>query len=154
VAAHAIRQERLDLVVARRALEPLGAGELPIDALGLGELEVGSRRAAAGDIDLLGADQIIARRADRDVVMPGFEPVGREAELPSFLALTRTPSIAPSSAEETWPESAAVCALAPVTIRPANTPATLAYKKALLIRICRLPCDDFADAVVVPLGSG
>src|SRR5258708_11317267 len=41
---------------------------------------------------------------------------------PSFLALTSTPSIAPSSAEETWPLSdAAVWACAGTKVRHAST---------------------------------
>src|SRR5258708_5879440 len=40
---------------------------------------------------------------------------------PSFLALTSTPSIAPSSAEETWPLSAAAfCAWAGAKVRHAS----------------------------------
>ena len=82
MAAHAIRQERLDLVVARCAREPLGVGELCVHVLGLGELEVGGCGAPAGDIDLLGADEVISGGADGDVVVPGLDPVRREAELP------------------------------------------------------------------------
>ena len=81
MAADAVRQERLDLVVARRARQPLGIGELRVDVLGLGELEVGRCGGAAGDIDLLRADEIISGRADGDVVVPGLDPVRREAEL-------------------------------------------------------------------------
>src|SRR6266853_4033454 len=57
---------------------------------------------------------------------------------PSFLALTRTPSIRPSSVEETLPLSA-VCAFAPTAIRPATRPARLTVVNSFLAIIVPLP---------------
>jgi hypothetical protein len=62
---------------------------------------------------------------------------------PSFLALTSTPSIGPSSAEVTWPLSAAAaCASAPVDI-PACTSRpnrlALAKSESCFIRIVLSP---------------
>src|SRR6266446_3576193 len=56
---------------------------------------------------------------------------------PSFLALTRTPSISPSSAEDTLPLR--VCAFAPIVVRPASSPAKLTVTKSLLDVISALP---------------
>jgi hypothetical protein len=56
---------------------------------------------------------------------------------PSFLALMRTPSISPSSAEETLPLKEAVCASAPIAVNPANTPTKLTVVKNLLDVIFR-----------------
>src|SRR5260370_16906145 len=56
---------------------------------------------------------------------------------PSFLALTRTPSISPSSAEDTLPLR--VCAFAPIVVRPASSPAKLTVAKSLLDIISSLP---------------
>jgi hypothetical protein len=56
---------------------------------------------------------------------------------PSFLALMRTPSITPSSAEETLPLKEAVCAFAPIAVKPANNPTKLTVVKNLLDVILR-----------------
>src|SRR3974390_2640849 len=61
---------------------------------------------------------------------------------PSFLALMRTPSISPSSAEDTLPLRAAVWANAPVVATPASTPAKLAVAKSLLDIITFAPSAD------------
>ena len=48
-------------------------GELRDDVARLGKLDVGGR-AAGGDIDGLRADEGVADRADRDVILAGVEP--------------------------------------------------------------------------------
>src|SRR5262249_28567763 len=60
---------------------------------------------------------------------------------PSFLALTSTPSIAPSSLEDTCPLSA-VCAEAPIVNGIANTQARLTVLKSALRRMVVLSLDD------------
>src|SRR5262249_31905643 len=62
---------------------------------------------------------------------------------PSFLALTSTPSIAPSSLEETCPLSA-VCAEAPIVNGIASTQARLTVLKSALRRMVVLSLDDLA----------
>src|SRR5260370_23036666 len=56
---------------------------------------------------------------------------------PSFLAPTGTPSISPSSAEDTLPLR--VCAFALIVVMPANSPAKLTVAKSLLDIISPLP---------------
>jgi hypothetical protein len=56
---------------------------------------------------------------------------------PSFLALTRTPSMSPSSAEDTLPLR--VCACGPIVVRPTRSPAKLTVAKSLLNIISSLP---------------
>ena len=72
---------------------------------------------------------------------------------PSFLALTRTPSIRPSSVEETLPLSAtAVCACAPTVKRPASRPARLTVVRSVLdcifLSLSRLPALDSVGPVL------
>src|SRR5579871_1291228 len=74
-------------------------------------------------------------------------------EDPCFLALTRTPSIGPSSAEETVPLSAAACAFVPEAVRPAenpaNRPSKLTVVKNLLNIMSSLPADRPAESAFV-----
>src|SRR5215470_15659296 len=58
---------------------------------------------------------------------------------PSFLALTRTPSISPSSAEDTLPFSPAACAVVPIVARPTSRLAKLTVAKSPLDIISQLP---------------
>ena len=125
VAADALRQEGLLFVLARHADEPFAARQLRGQILDLAELEIGGGGGAGRDFSGLRSVEFVADRADRDRVVAGIEPVRRKAQRPcslettvtvtaepAFLALTRTPSMADSSADETWPVSAADCACA------------------------------------------
>ena len=71
VAADAIGQERFHLIAARRAHDPFAVGELAQNVVRLGELDVGARRAAGGDIDFLRARKIVTGGADGDGVVAG-----------------------------------------------------------------------------------
>jgi len=59
---------------------PLPVGELGLGVLCLDELDFGRRRRAGRNIDLLRSCKVAARCPDRDVVMAGPHPVGRETE--------------------------------------------------------------------------
>ena len=124
VAADAHGEERLLLGLARHAVEPFGAGQLRHEILAAPSLRSAVAVAPAA-ISLSSGRQIVADGPDRDRVLAGFEPVRREAVAAffvghdgdrdgraRFLALTSTPSIAGSAAEDTWPVSAADCACA------------------------------------------
>jgi hypothetical protein len=86
VAAHAIRQERFDLVVAGDADQPFRIRELIDEVFGLGELDVGACLRSGRDLDRLRTHEIVARRADADGVAAGLELAGGEAVLALVVA--------------------------------------------------------------------
>src|SRR5215467_13666826 len=59
---------------------------------------------------------------------------------PALLALTTTPSMAPSLADDTWPERATgACALAVWVVAKQNAARVAAVKAVRRVRICDLP---------------
>jgi hypothetical protein len=79
VAAHAHREKRLLLVGAGKAEQPLPVGELRYQALDFAELEIGRGGVAGGDVDRLGAIELVADGADRDRIFARLHARGREA---------------------------------------------------------------------------
>ena len=101
------------------ALDPLGIGDLRGEILGFVQLEIARPRWPAITSTAPGSSDLVTHRADAQRVLPGFQPITREAVTPVlslttvmvmvapvFLALTSTPSMGPSSAELTTPVSA------------------------------------------------
>ena len=114
VAADAHGEECLLPGLARQAVEPFAARQLRDEILDRAELEIGGGGRAGRDVGALRAVELVADRADRDRVAARLEPIGREAVAAllvgndgdrdgrsAFFALTRTPSIAGSAADET-----------------------------------------------------
>ncbi len=79
VAADALDHELLLLVGARQAAEPLAVGKRRGEIARLAELEVGRGGRAHRHLGGLRSDQGVACGADRDRVLAGRKPVGREA---------------------------------------------------------------------------
>ena len=131
VAADAIEQVLLVLLLARHADDPFGIGQLGGEVFGLGQLEVGLGLLAGSDVGRAGAVKIVAGGADAAACIararaarPGSvaalgvaDDADGDGRAVVFGADT-TPSIAPSSAEVTWPVSAADCAEAGVDRAP------------------------------------
>ncbi len=79
VAADAIEQVLLVLLLARHADDPFGIGQLGGEVFGLAQLEVGLGLLAGSDVGRAGAVKIVAGGANLQRVMPRLQPRGREA---------------------------------------------------------------------------